>query len=237
LILDSILDELKPDANLPKDKIKVKSFIKRGKYLTPCPDIQSVLEKLNKNANLPLLKNGQLLGPVRVGRKDVILYNTCSFDSIAQSVLAGYRDWASYHDYITATKNEFYNFIRTFSTYGAISQTYKKRSMLLSNIFAVQNNRINCQSNLSMIFQELLTNEPSYQISQQCRDCDHNLIDNRPIIDVNTKPFYEKGMQALESTVNEKMSDAFYKYCIRCGSNKVVSKISAGNHLFIDIEL
>lgn len=43
-------------------------------------------------------------------------------------------------------------------------------------------------------------------------------------------------MHALESSVNEKMSDAFYKNCIRCGCNDVVSKVSGGNHLFIDIE-
>jgi len=48
-------DELKPDVNVPKDKIKSS---KRGKYVTPCPDIQNVLEKPNKNINLPLLKNG-----------------------------------------------------------------------------------------------------------------------------------------------------------------------------------
>lgn len=82
----SALDELKPDANFLKDKIKIKSS-KRGKYLTPCPDIQSVFEKPDRNANLPLLKNG-LLGRVRVARKDVFFYNTCSFDSLAQSVLA-----------------------------------------------------------------------------------------------------------------------------------------------------
>lgn len=227
-------DELKPDVNVPKDKIKSS---KRGKYLTPCPDIQNVLEKPNKNINLPLLKNGQLLGRVRVAKKDVIFYNTCSFDSLVQSVLAGYRDWASYHDYITVSKNEFYDFIRTFSTYGATTQTHKKRSMLLSNIFSVKNNQIDCHFNISnFVSQKLLTDEPSYQILQQCRNCSPNIIDNRPIIDVNTKPFYEKGMHALESSVNEKMSDAFYKNCIQCGCNDVVSKVSGGNHLFIDIE-
>lgn len=108
----------------------------------------------------------------------MIFYNTCLFDSLAQSVLAGYRDWVSYHDYITVSKNEFYDFIRTFSTYGATIQTYKKRSMLLSNIFAVQNNQIDCHFNISLVSQ--LTDESSYQISQQCRDC-NDVIDNRPI--------------------------------------------------------
>lgn len=183
------------------------------------------------------MKNGQLLGRVRVARKDVTLYNTCSFDSLAQSVLADYRDWTSYYDYIIVSKNEFYDFIRTFSIYGAMTQTYKKRSTLLSNTFAVQNNRIDCHSNFSnLISLKLLTDEPLYQISQQCRDCDHDVIDNRPVININTKLFYEKDMQALESSVNEKMSDAFYKNCIRCGFNNVVLKVSGGNHLFIDIE-
>lgn len=230
------LDKRKPDVNLPKDEIKVK-LSKRGKYLTPCPDIQSILEKPNKNANLPLLRNGQLLGRVRVARKDVTFYNTCSFDSLAQSVVAGYRDWANYHDYITVSKNEFYDFIRIFSKNGATARTYKKRSTILSNMFAMQNNRIDCHFNISnLVSQKLLTDEPSYQISQQCRNCEQDIIDNRPVIDINTKPFYEKSMQALQSSINEKMSDAFYNKCIRCGCNDVISKVSGGNHLFIDIE-
>lgn len=152
-------------------------------------------------------------------------------------MLAGYRDWASYHDHIAVSENNFYDFIKTFSTYGTTAQTYKKRSMLLSSIFARENNQINCHSNIgNLISQKLLTNQPSYQITQQCRDCDHVIINNRPIIEVNTKPFYEKGMQALESCVNEKLSDAFYKNCTRCGCDNVISKVSGGNHLFIDIE-
>lgn len=38
--IDSVLDKLKLDVNLPKDKIKSS---KRGKYLTPCPDILNIL--------------------------------------------------------------------------------------------------------------------------------------------------------------------------------------------------
>lgn len=33
-----------------------------------------------------------------------------------------------------------------------------------------------------------------------------------------------------------RMTYAFYKNCIRCGCNNVVSNVSGGNHLFIDIE-
>lgn len=98
-------------------------------------------------------------------------------------------------------------------------------------MFAVQNNRIDCHSNVSNLV------SLSYQISQQCLDCDHDVIDNRPVTDVNAKPFYEKGMQVYRLLeVLEKMSDAFCKNCNRCGCNNVVAKVSGGKHLFIDIE-
>ena len=60
-----------------------KSPKNRGKYLTICLDVESIHVKPKFIRTIPLLKNDNILAPVIIEKKPVLLTNTCPFDAIA----------------------------------------------------------------------------------------------------------------------------------------------------------
>lgn len=75
--------------------------MKRGTYLTPCPDIQIIHQRPKFSVTLPLLVNGNSLDLVKIGKRIILVRNTRKFDSTEQSILAAYHDFAPYNEDIT----------------------------------------------------------------------------------------------------------------------------------------
>lgn len=66
-----------------------------------------------------------------------MIRNTCSFDSVIQALLVGFRDWINYYNYINNNVkiNEIFNFITTVSMYGTQQKVYKEKALILTKIF------------------------------------------------------------------------------------------------------
>lgn len=74
--------------------------MKRGKYVTVCPDIISIHIKPQASFKIPLLENGNNLQSQQIAGQHVMIRNTCAFDSVIQALLVGYREWINYYNYI-----------------------------------------------------------------------------------------------------------------------------------------
>lgn len=214
-----------------------KDLPRRGKYLRLCPDIDSIHDKPQLTSKIPLLQNGNMLGPQNIAGQYAIIVNTCAFDTIVQSLLVGYRDWISYHDYINnISNNELLDFVKLVSAHGTLQKIYKKRALILSNIFKPVSGRMNCAYNISSLLEKhLIQNASSFEISQRCLTCEWTNKENTAVIQINTKIIYEKGMRGLQETITQKVKDT-NKTCKRC-TNDVISTFATNAHLFIDMEV
>lgn len=90
--------------------------LKRGKYVTICPDVISIHNKSQVSSKIALLQNGNNLRPQQIAGQHVMVKN--AFDSVIQAFLIDYRDWTNYYNYINDKKviNEIFNFITIVST-------------------------------------------------------------------------------------------------------------------------
>lgn len=68
-----------------RNKIKKSAKDKKPNYLTPCPDWDSA----NKTIGIPLLKNGSLCNATLIKSKEILVHETCAFDSIFQVIASG----------------------------------------------------------------------------------------------------------------------------------------------------
>lgn len=64
-----------------------------------------------------------------------MIKNTCAFDSIMQSLLIGYRDWITYHEFINNSSNYILDFIKRVSTFGTLQRVHKEKALILKKIF------------------------------------------------------------------------------------------------------
>lgn len=208
----------------------------RGKYLTNCPDIESIHSKPKFITTLPLLKNGLTLGPVTLEGKPIMVINTCPFDAVAQVLLAGYCDWTNFHLYLEQTENSFLNFIKHLSTSRISVKIYKERAIILNKFITPVCGTLNCTYNIShLISNHLLKSEYSFKINLRCPSCQYTEDYAFTVIDINVKTFYTDNMRALEKAINDRYSYD-NRTCVRCNHENIDYFHTCGYLLFVDIE-
>lgn len=208
---------------------------KRGKFLRPCPDIQHRHGRPKSITSVvPLLKNGLLLGPVKMTNKNVIVRNTCPFDSISQSMVVAYRDWASYQIYITSTRNRFFAFVELFDKSGCTVKVYKERAEIMNQMTKIVGGVLDCMMNVSNLVKHLFKDEPSYTIDYHCESCNKDDQVQAIVVEVDVKPFYNDGVRCLQKVLLDQVQQN--KNCAVCRSGDVTSTLRMGNHIIIDVE-
>lgn len=212
--------------------------MKRGKYVTVCPDIISIHNKPQTSFKIPLLQNGNCLRPQQITGQHIMIRNTCAFDAVIQALLVGYRDWTNYYNYVNnnTNTNEILNFITTVSMYGTQQKVYKERALILAKIFQPTSGAINCACNINnLIDKNLIKNEISYSILRRCSICEWHHQKDTIVIEINTQPIYEHGMRGLQEALDQKIT-TINKKCNRCTNENIDITFIAGAHLFIDTE-
>jgi len=72
-----------------------------------------------------------------------------AFDAVVQSLLVGFRDWVTYHDYVNNASTPVLNFVKMVSKHGTSHKVYKERASILNNIFPSKSATIDCACNIS----------------------------------------------------------------------------------------
>lgn len=158
------IDPIKPNASSTAKK--------RGKYLTPCPDIEMIHKRPKFTAMLPLLRNGNFLSPVIIDKQTVNVRNTCAFDCTVQSMLAAIHDFANYSKYLQSSSFSISKYVHTLSLTGVSAKLYQDRGCILTVTNKISAGVLDCKLNLSYLQEKfILRDVRSLEKTIQCADC------------------------------------------------------------------
>ncbi|CAH0719089.1 unnamed protein product, partial [Brenthis ino] len=213
---------------------------KRGKYLTPCPDIQIIRQRPKFSLNLPLLVNGNSLGPAKIGKQFIAVRNTCAFDSIVQSMLTAYHDFATYYQHITESKNAIHDFVEALSKSGVSSKLYNERCVILKHTSEIKNGVLDCEINVATLIElHILPNTPSLEIKINCNDCQYEKISIIPVLELNPDPIFKEAMRGLQEAVCKSVEHYVSKTrneCCFCKGTNITKTFAGGSHIFLNLE-
>jgi hypothetical protein len=117
--------------NKSTDKMRIRSNPSLNNH-------QKKLHNMKKNKTLPILKNGSLRSPSGELKScmvrnfgEVILCNTCAFDSVTSILMVAYCDSINYNTAVGGKGNVFLNFIAGIVKNGISAKAYSTRAEIL----------------------------------------------------------------------------------------------------------
>lgn len=222
--------------NPPEPKVPLKGK-KRGKFLTPCPDIEIIHKRRKFTPKLPLLVNASALEPVKIGKQTVRVRNTCAFDTSIQSILAGCHDFEPYAEYLGNFGIKIFDFVQKLSTTGTSAALYAERGSILSATKPIIDGILDCEICISYLQEKyILQDMPSLAKTVNCGDCLFEVVKTLPVLHVDPFPLHQRGMKGLQEAVDKTFSSRSTSTCFRCKSTNITKSLSGGNHLMINIE-
>lgn len=180
--------------------------------------------------------NENFLKPVNIGKQIVSVRNTCAFDSIIQSILAAYHDFAPYSEYLEEYNIYLSEFIQTLSTMGATVKLYKERGYILSTTEEIKDGILHCTINISYLQEKfILRDMPYLEKTIRCADCLFENSKIMPVLHLNPVFIYKHGMTGLQEAVNQTYKLSNTSTCL-CRSNNITKSLSRSSHMMLDIE-
>lgn len=172
---------------------KTKNKTKKSKYITKDPTILHCNDKSrSRNSVIGVLRNGSVseLKSIHIDNEYVSLINTCTFDSISQVMFCAYADSELYSEFVERkTENKFMELVSHAVRDGITVQSYRKRGLLLKDLFTTQ-----CTSELTVInaactaqfmLNKIFVNFPSIVATMVCPDCVNRFLREEIIVTVN----------------------------------------------------
>jgi len=215
----------------------------KSNYLTPCADWDFI--ETNKTIGIPLLKNGSLCNATTVDKGQILVRETCAFDSIFQIVASGMGMCSVYKIDMIAftTSNAFIKLIIEILTRGKIiANDYGTRAMILCNIpiFSKRHctrtiSSLNANCNAAHLAEYLFENIPSCTTSHNCDTCAHNYKRTSPICHINVDELFNHGLHNMQQAIDDVIAKKITT-CNEC-KNKVNRTTSYGHHLIIDTSI
>lgn len=246
------LNEIENWRNKIKRKISVdenKKITKRVKQncLTSCPDWDLITS--HKTIGVPLLKNGNLCNATTIDKEQIVLRETCAFDSIFQVIANGIGLRDSYKTNIMAFiySNQFIKFVVDTIKSGKITASvYCTRAKILCNIPIFNKNvykvcirnisSSNANCNVAHLAEYLLQDIPSCITTYNCNNCDHSYRRISPICNINVDIILQYGLNNMQQAITNDIITRKESTCSNCkqGINR---NISYGSHLIIDTSI
>lgn len=234
-----------------------KKQLKSSSYSVPNPHLRHIDISNPRNPfNLPLLKNGSRAEEIKSCylksiNENVILSNTCAFDSIASLLMVSFCDSKNYSNKILEDKTYFVDFISKLVSNGISKSTYMKRaeiiiSHLKPNIEKLEYNTsiAICDTTPKTILKSILSEFPTFVEKSSCTNnkCAKYQETCTPvnIITYNTTNGDIHGLQ--KHINNMKMEEVLCNNIneidqSQCTNLKKISYELSSMHLFIEILL
>lgn len=222
------------------------------KYFKPYPEIQHIKNNKPKKATKKfLLRNGNLLQPLKVNGITYQIKNTCLFDSIAtivaQIVLLIALEDENYFNYISNSTNRFLKFCQSILKTGVNISVYKERIALtndyilnsgLSETEDIGVRTIDTYGNVSTIWTSLTKDQPCANIISECSSlgCQKEI---RPVhvFDVNHHTIQRKGFAYIEEAINYN----FFVRSIKCQHSECTGRrtdyAEVKSHVYIELDI
>ncbi|KAL0107450.1 hypothetical protein PUN28_015788 [Cardiocondyla obscurior] len=230
------------------DEIEETQVSKRRKnnYLTPCAEWD--LCNTNKVVGLPILKNGSICNATDFNKQQIIVRETCAFDSIFQVVANGISTSNTYKTNMDAlnTSNIFIKFVMDILQRGKIiASDYSTRAAVLidTEIFKSNFSRstrtshsLNANCNAAHLIEKLFSNIPSYKREYHCKKCSHSLKKLSPTCNINVDEILKNGLNNMQKAIDDEIIRTNKTKCYKC-KETVNYTVTYGPHLIIDTSI
>lgn len=195
--------------------------IRKPNYLTPCPDWDFV----DKTVGIPLLKNGSLCNATTVNREQIIVRETCTFDSIFQIIATGIgmrNDYKSAMEKLNQT-NSFMKLIIDILKHGKIAASdYCTRATILCDIPIFYKklctrsiSSLNANCNAAHLAEYLFQNMSSYTSTYDCPNCGYSCRTTSPMCNINVDEIFKNGLRNMQTAIDD---DVIKKRMTTCNS-------------------
>ncbi|XP_074099264.1 uncharacterized protein LOC141527596 [Cotesia typhae] len=212
-----ILDEKLVDFQIKKKELNkrqinsppiLEQVKKRGKYLTACPEVQELHQnaadkepnKKKKKKQFSIIKNSCFS---EIGKRKVIIVNTCPIDSLSEVLSFAYLNFSHFRNFVNS-KNIMSNYFSSVVCYarnGATSEYYQKRLTILRILYPENNYRIDCNDNISDLFEKLMKSYESIIEKKNFFFCKFEDTKQMSILNISAQPVWNHGFDLLEEMI------------------------------------
>lgn len=200
----------------------------------------------NKSPIIGILRNGSTtdLRSIKINSLAYTLTNTCAFDTIFQILCCSFVDSVKYAEFVTSNKfTKLYELVAHFIRDGVNVQSYKKRAIILTEMFL--NNpqekqpqqltegfiHIDCACTANFMFQNLFIDFPSFKEHRICKNCDFQREIEEKTIMANLPT---NDLTFIQDVLNNRFSVEI-QICEFCNLVSSKSYYTVENHIFIEI--
>jgi len=195
---------VKNSADLDEDNVEnwkglgeLKKFKRRSTYVDKDPTVLYYNDNSRtKSSVIGILKNGGIaeLKTIYLDNVNVSVIKTCAFDTFAQIWFCAYVDSTQYAEYVVKnSKNVFMALVLNAIRDGVNAQTYKKRAMLLKQMFNDNLRKSELDGTIVVdtactsqyMIRKLFGNFPSTDTTLVCPKCLNTYLREEIIITVN----------------------------------------------------
>lgn len=178
-----------------------------------------------------------------MNKEQIVLRETCAFDSIFQVVANGIGMRDAYKTDMIAliSTNHFVKFIMDILTRGKIAASdYYTRATILCNV-PIFNKKV-CTRDISSLnanciaahlAEHLFENIPSCTTAYNCNNCGHSYRRTSPICNINVDVILKNGLNNMQEAINDNIIARKETTCNNC-KQRINRTISYGSHIIID---
>ena len=219
----------------------------RGTYVRPAPDFDIHLQKGKisiKTGSRGNIRNGGTLQAKAFNKQNIVLTNTCAFDSITE-ILTFCCCYQLFRDFIEAEINHikekqhqcYASAVLNHFIKGNVNAIYTPRLYILMQFLKLKNNYLDCNNNVAFIFRNLMN---KYSCTKEIIKCDVCL--KKEIIDKAVIPLPNLNIVLMKNyaTLEEGLNKYLKTRCIHCQNcdkfNGSQIFYELGPYLYIDVE-
>lgn len=227
------IKEQKPVTNIFKKQ-------KKATYLNDYPEWDHV--KSDTVVGIPLVKNGNLCRSVHINKLNLVVRDTCAFDSILQIVMCALASNCTYKSAMVNIDNRLLCLAQDILRQGKLNtKHYKMRGQILSEIsifeitkYSAQISALNANSNVAHLAEYLFRTIPSCIKIKSCDYCDKSNVRQLPLVNIDVNIILRNGLINIQQSIEEAV--LMRGTCGTC-KRTCTEATEYGSHIIIDTSI
>lgn len=220
---------------------------KRSSYLEPNEEFKNIDFSSKRNSNpIGLLRNGNTdLKPILWNGVNVILTNTCAYDSIIQIFSSAFSDSKNYENYVySLCTDTVFQIIKDVALSSITSRTYYLRILLLRTFcesFLLPNQMLQIKSECTAktAAKNLFSKFPSFKRNVKCTnsECNFQHTENISVITVmlSTSTIHNLKEQILMFLNSSQTKCTNVKNGLMCNGVNLINFEVCGQHIIVEL--
>lgn len=228
------------DNEIKKNVTNVHKTQKKATYLDDYPEWDYV--KSDVVVGIPIIKNGNLCGPIHINKLQLVIRETCAFDSILQIVMCAFASHCTYKTAMMNTDNPLLLLAQDILQAGKLyAKHYTMRGQILSDVTFFERTKysrhismLNTNSNVAHLAEHLFRTIPSCTKTKICNDCKNSNVRQLPVVYIDVDIILRSGLSHIQRSIEEAASTQ--GTCTTC--NKIcIENIEYGSQIMIDLSI